>query len=146
MHLQILATAAFAGIIATYVLLILALWAPRVGLPRLDFARAMANLSYSDSVKGEVPYLAGIAVIYLNGIIFALLFATVVGQYLPFAPVVRGAIWGVILFAVSGLFFVPVFLREGVFLSHIHRDAWITSLIVHGAWGTVVGWLSTISV
>lgn len=144
MHIGLLASAAFAGIIATYVLLILAVWAPAVGLPRLDFARAMANLSYGDSVKGEVPYLAGITVIYMNGIIFSLLFALVVGAYLPGIPVVRGAIWGVILFAVSGVFFVPVFLKEGFFLNHIHRNAWITSLIVHGAWGVVVGWLAPI--
>jgi len=144
MPLDAIVTTIIAGIIATYGLVVMALWAFRLGLPRLDFSRAMAELTYGQSFEGPAPYWAGQAVIYLNGIFFALIYATVVAQYLPGIPIVKGAIWGVILFLISGVFFVPLFMREGFFLSHIHKNAWITSLMVHGAWGLIVGWLSPI--
>ena len=144
MPLDAIVTTIIAGIIATYGLVVMALWAFRLGLPRLDFSRAMAELTYGQSFEGQAPYWAGQAVIYLNGIFFALIYATVVAQYLPGIPIVKGAIWGVILFLISGVFFVPLFMREGFFLSHIHKNAWITSLMVHGAWGLIVGWLSPI--
>lgn len=144
MPLDAIVTTIIAGIIATYGLVVMALWAFRLGLPRLDFSRAMAELTYGQSFEGQAPYWAGQAVIYLNGIFFALIYATVVARYLPGIPIVKGAIWGVFLFLVSGVFFVPLFMREGFFLSHIHKNAWITSLMVHGVWGLIVGWLSPI--
>ncbi len=144
MPLDAIVTTIIAGIVATYGLLAMALWAYRLGLPRLDFSRAMAELTYGQSFEGQAPYWAGQAVIYLNGIFFALIYATVVAQYLPGIPIVKGAIWGVILFLISGVFSVPLFMREGFFLSHIDKNAWITSLMVHGVWGLIVGWLSPI--
>ena len=144
MPLESIVTTIIAGIIATYGLLVMALWAFRLGLPRLDFSRAMAELTYGESFEGQAPYWAGQAVIYLNGIFFALIYATVVAQYLPGPDLVKGAIWGGVLFLISGVFFVPLFMREGFFLSHIHKNAWITSAMVHGVWGMIVGWLSPI--
>ncbi len=144
MPLESIVITIIAGIIATYGLLIMALWAFRLGLPRLDFSRAMAELTYGESFEGQAPYWAGQLVIYLNGIFFALIYATVVAQYLPGIPLVKGVIWGGILFVISGVFYVPLFLREGFFLSHIHKNAWITSAMVHGVWGLIVGWLSPI--
>ena len=144
MPLESIVITIIAGIMATYGLLIMALWAFRLGLPRLDFSRAMAELTYGESFEGQAPYWAGQLVIYLNGIFFALIYATVVAQYLPGIPLVKGVIWGGILFVMSGVFYVPLFLREGFFLSHIHKNAWITSAMVHGVWGLIVGWLSPI--
>ena len=144
MPLESIVITIIAGIIATYGLLIMALWAFRLGLPRLDFSRAMAELTYGESFEGQAPYWAGQAVIYLNGIFFALIYATVVARYLPGPDLVKGVIWGGILFVMSGVFYVPLFLREGFFLSHIHKNAWITSAMVHGVWGMIVGWLSPI--
>ena len=144
MPLESIIVTIIAGIVATYGLLVMALWAGGLGLPRLDFSRAMAELTYGESFEGQAPYWAGQAVIYLNGIFFALIYATVVGKYLPGPDLLRGAIWGAILWFVSGVFFVPLFLKEGFFLSHIHKNAWATSAMVHGVWGMIVGWLSPI--
>ena len=146
MPLESIVTTIIAGIIASYGLLVMALWASGLGLPRLDFARAMTERTYGESFEGDgqAPYWAGQAVIYLNGIFFALIYATVVGQDLPGPELLRGAIWGAILWLISGVFFVPLFLKEGFFLSHIHKNAWITSAMVHGVWGMIVGWLSPI--
>ena len=142
MTIGFLAAVAFAGIIATYGLLTMALWAGQLGLPKLDFATAMTKYTYGDSYEGDPPFLMGNFVVYMNGIVFALLYATVFEAYLFGTPVIKGAIYGTILWFVSCSFYVPVFLREGFFLSKIHKNAWITSLLVHVIWGVVVGWLS----
>ena len=63
------------GVLATYIHLIFALWAPRYGLPRIDFPRGMTQLTFGDSFEGPAPYGWGIAVIHMNGILFALLYA-----------------------------------------------------------------------
>jgi hypothetical protein len=146
MDLNFCSITILAGIMATYGLLIMALWAHRLGLPRLDFARAMTNFTYGASFDddGQGPYWAGQVLIYMNGVFFALLYATVIAQYLPGTPMVKGVIWGVLLWVVSGLFFVPLFLREGFFLSHIDSKAWMSSLMVHGVYGLIIGWLSPI--
>ncbi len=132
------------GVLAGYILLIFALWAPRYGLPRLDFPRGMTELTFGDSYDGPAPYGMGIALLHVNGAIFALLYATVVAQYLPGDPFIRGVIWGVILFFGAQLIFVPIFLRGGFFSLKHGPWAWVTALVVHILYGAVVGWLSPI--
>ncbi|NKB50316.1 MAG: hypothetical protein GKS02_13240 [Alphaproteobacteria bacterium] len=132
------------GILAGYILLVFALWAPRYGLPRLDFPRGMTELTFGDSFEGPAPYGWGVALLHVNGIIFALLYATVVAPLLPGEPFVRGLIWGVILFFAAQIIFVPIFLKGGFFSLKHDSKAWITALIVHVLYGAVVGWLSPI--
>ena len=144
MSLEFLVHLILVGILASYALLAVSLWAHNLGLPRLDFSRAMANLTYGEQFDGNPPYWPGMIVIYFNGVIFALVFTTFIGQYLPGEALFRGATYGVLLWALSGVFYVPVILREGVFLSHIHPMAWFTSLIVHGMYGSILGWLAPI--
>lgn len=144
MTLEFLVHSILVGILASYGLLASALWSHNLGLPRLDFSRAMANLTYGEQFDGNPPYWPGMFVIYFNGVIFALVFSSMVGQFLPGSALFRGALYGLILWTLSGVFYVPVILREGVFLSHIHKYAWFTSLIVHGIYGSIVGWLAPI--
>jgi hypothetical protein len=144
MDLEFIIQASVAGILGGYVLLIFALWAPRYGLPRLDFPRGMTQLTFGDSFEGPAPYGLGIALLHVNGILFALLYATVVGPLLPGELVVRGLIWGVILFFGAQLIFVPIFLKGGIFSLKHGPKAWITALLVHVLYGVVVGWLSPI--
>ena len=144
MNLEFFIIVSAVGILATYVHLIFALWAPRYGLPRIDLPRGMTQLTFGDSFEGPAPYGWGIAVIHMNGIIFALLYATVVGPYLPGELVVRGLIFGGILFIAAQLIFVPIFLQDGIFGVKGHPRGWITALIIHLLYGLVLGWLSPI--
>lgn len=137
-------TVAAAGVLATYAHLVLALWAPRVGLPRIDFSMGIAELTWGETFEGKAPYWMGFSAIHMNGIIFALVYAMEVGALLPGIPVVRGILWGGILFVAAQLFFVPVFLRGGILGLRHHRMAWLTALIAHGVYGAIVGWLSPI--
>ena len=145
MELDFFIVVILSGVMATYCMLCMALWSDRLGMPKLDFGKGMSMLTYGESFEGNPPYFPGQIVVYFNGVFFALIYATVVGQYIP-GPndLFRGAVWGVALFLISGVFFVPVILREGFFLSHIHKNAWMSSLMVHGIWGLVIGWLCPI--
>ncbi len=164
MDIEFFAMSAFAGIMGTYALLSLANWADSIGMPRLDFSRAMANVTFARTFdKGvapgagveapNTPYWPGMGVIFVNGIFFALLYSTWTHQYMPadsamfgIAPnIINGAIWGVVLWFVSGVFYVPFYLREGFMLTGIHPWAWLTSLKVHGAYGMMVGWIAPVA-
>ena len=157
MDLEFFVVSALAGVMGTYGLLTMALWADSLGLPRLDFSRAMANVTYARTFEKDVkpgagvdapntPYWPGMVVIFMNGIFFALLYSSLVGQWIPIeqAPL-KGAIWGVVLWFVSGVFYVPFYLREGFMLSGIHPLAWLTSLKVHIIYGLFVGWIAPIA-
>jgi hypothetical protein len=150
--------AVFAGFMGSYGFVTMSLWSDSLGLPRLDFSRAMSNLTYARTFEEEVspgagveapntPYWPGMIVLFMNGIFFALLYSSVVAQHIPIDNVVlKGAAWGIILWFVSGMFFVPFYLKEGFMLAHIHRLAWLTSLKVHIVYGLMVGWIAPISV
>ena len=156
MELEFFVMSAFAGIMGTYGLLTMANWADSLGLPRLDFSRAMANVTYARTFEKDVgpgagvdapntPYWPGMVVIFMNGIFFELLYSSVVAQWIPIeqAPL-KGAVWGLVLWFVSGVFYVPFYLREGFMLSGIHPLAWLTSLKVHIIYGLFVGWIAPI--
>ena len=160
MDLEFFLMSIFAGIMGSYGLVSMALWADSLGLPRLDFSRAMANITYSRTFEGRefepgagggenlsnTPYWPGMIVLFMNGIFFALLYSSVIAKYIPLdQSILKGAVWGLILWFVSGVFYVPVYLKEGVFLSRIHPWAWLTSLMVHIIYGLFVGWIAPIA-
>ncbi|MEK6709224.1 MAG: hypothetical protein AABZ64_01455 [Nitrospinota bacterium] len=130
-----------AGFFATYVHLVLALWAGKVGLARLDFSKGMAHLCFGESYDGHPPVMLGFVVVHLNGMFFALLYAYLVGYHLPGPPLIRGLIWGGCLFAGSQLVFNPFVTGHGFFARRMHPRAWLTALLVHTTYGAVLGWL-----
>ena len=144
MNLADFTMVAAAGVLATYVHMVLALWAPRFGLPRLDFAKMMADLSFGESFKDEPPYWLGLAALHLNGIVFALLYATVFGPILPGPDIFRGLLYGGILLVGSQCVFVPLVLRGGFFGLKHDRRAWMTAILVHAIYGLILGWLSPV--
>ena len=144
MSLEFILLVSFAGILATYVHLMFALWAPKYGLARLDFAKVLNEISFKESFEQEPPYWLGLLQLHLNGIVFALLYATVVGPLLPGEPLWRGLMWGGILFIGSQFLFVPVFLRHGILGLKGHPRAWMTAVVVHGVYGAILGWLCPI--
>ena len=94
MDIEFFAMSAFAGIMGTYALMMLSCWADSLGLPRLDFSRPMANLTFARSFEKNVapgagvdapntPYWPGMAIVYVNGIFFALLYSSYTHQFIP---------------------------------------------------------------
>ena len=135
---------ASAGFLATYVHMMFALWADRYGLVRLDFPHGISMLSFGKAFDGHPPYWLGLVAVHLNGIVFALLYATVVGAHLPGPPIVRGLIWGGILWIGSQCVFNPFITHHGFFARKLHPRAWQTAVLVHAIYGGVLGWLSPI--
>jgi hypothetical protein len=158
MELEFFLMSVFAGIMGSYGLVTMSLWSDSLGLPRLDFSRAMSKLTYARTFEEEVgtgagveapntPYWPGMIVLFMNGIFFALLYSSAVAQFIPIEHLaLKGAAWGIVLWFVSGVFFVPFYLKEGFMLSHIHPWAWLTSLKVHIVYGLMVGWIAPISI
>ena len=157
MEIEFFLMATFAGIMGSYGLVAMSLWSDSLGLPRLDFSRAMSKLTYARTFEEDVaagagvdapntPYWPGMIVLFMNGIFFALLYSSVAAEFIPIENVVlKGAAWGIVLWFVSGVFFVPFYLKEGFMLSHIHPLAWLTSLKVHIVYGLMVGWIAPLS-
>ena len=146
MTLGFIVHSALAGFLATYLLMVFAQKADRYGLPRVDFAHEQAELCLRDAVKGPTSYVIGLMILHLNGILFTLLYSAVVAKHLPIdIPVLKGIAYGLILWVLAGLIYVPIFFRIGFFALKAHPFAWATSLVVHVIFGTVVGWLAPVA-
>jgi len=145
MTLEFVVHVAIAGFLATYFHLVLAAWGDKMGMAKIDFSRGLANLTFGDSSKGEASIVLGLAQVHLNGILFALLYASVLAGYIPVENLVlKGLVFGIGLWIISGLFFIPIILGGGLFASKHHPRAWLTTGFVHAAWGVTLGWLSPV--
>lgn len=142
MKLDFLLAVTFAGFLATYFHLVFALTADRVGLARLDFTKGTAQLIFGESYGGHPPYVLGLAAVLLNGIIFALVYATVIGPMLSGPGVLRGLVYGGLLYLYSQCIHVPVFMKGGLFSRKVHPRAWLTAAVAHVIYGVMLGWLA----
>ena len=145
MKLGFLLAVAAAGFLATYFHLVFALTANRVGLAKLDLAKGTGKLLFGDSYDGEPPYILGLAAVHLNGIIFALVYATVVGPALSGPNVLRGLIFGGLLYLYAQLIHVPVFMKGGLFSHKVNPRAWLTAAGAHAIYGVILGWLAPLN-
>jgi hypothetical protein len=146
MNLEQLILISVAGFLASWVHVVIGLWAHRIGMIPLNLSKAMSKLNFDPDYQEKPPYTRGTIIVQINGIVFALVYAKLIGPYLPGIPVVRGLIFAGILFLISQLFFIPVFLREGFFLSKLHPRAWMTAAMIHIVYGVILGWLCPILV
>jgi len=128
-----------AGVVATAVMTVVLLWAPLVGLPKLAIGELLSTfLAVSVAVLRVGP--AGGWVIHgLVGIALALVYAGVFVKLLPGGPVQRGLLYGLLVFMVAQLVFMPA-VGAGVF-SRGDVAMIIGSLIGHLVYGGLVGWI-----
>jgi len=142
MTLDFLLAVALTGFLATYFHLVFALTADRVGLVRLDLAAGTGKLMFGESYDGNPPYILGLAAVHLNGIVFALVYATVIGPMLSGPGVLRGLIYGGLLYLYSQCIHVPVFMKGGLFSHKVSSRAWLTAAVAHVIYGVMLGWLA----
>jgi uncharacterized membrane protein YagU involved in acid resistance len=128
-----------AGLLGTAAMTALLLVEPSVGLPQIAIGQILST------ALGLVPaYLTvgpafGWCLDFLAGVAFALLYAGVFERRLPGGPLVRGALYGIIVFVVAQLVFTPL-VGGGVF-SHGDLEMIAGSLLGHLVYGAVVGWI-----
>lgn len=129
--------ACLAGIVGTAVMTLLMLALPHLGLPRLAIGEMLGTVfSLTVGYTGVGP-AAGWIIHGIFGVVLACLYAAAVVGRLSGSPVARGLIYGVILFVLAQLIFMPL-AGAGIF-SRGDSHMLVGSLLGHLVYGALVG-------
>ena len=109
--------------------------APMMGL-RMDIAAMLGSM-----LGGS--WTAGLAMHFVNGVlVFPLVFGYLLVSRLPGPPVLRGALWGVILWLIAQTMVMPM-MGAGLFSAAAGgMVAAVGSLVGHVLYGTILGTVS----
>ena len=105
---------------------------PMMGLPKMDIAAMLGGLLGGWTI--------GMMMHFVNGtIIFPLIYAYFLFRKLPGTPLLKGAIWGVVLWALAELVVMPM-MGAGIFgLKMGGAMSALGSLIGHAIYGALLG-------
>jgi uncharacterized membrane protein YagU involved in acid resistance len=131
--------AAAAGLIGTGVMTALLLVEPSIGLPQIAIGQILSTSL--GLVSARLPFGAGIGWLlhFLVGVALALGYAALLERRLPGSPLVRGAAFGMLVFLVAQVAFMPL-VGSGMF-SDGDPQLIAGSLIGHLVYGSLVGWI-----
>jgi len=133
------ARAAVAGLVATGVMTALLLVEPSVGLPKIAMGQILStSLGLASARLASGPAL-GWAIHFTIGMVLALVYAAVFHRRLPGIPLVRGLVYGVLVFIAAQLVFMPL-VGGGVF-SRGDGQLLAGSLLGHLVYGGLTGWI-----
>lgn len=126
-----------AGAVATAVMSLIGFYlAPMMGMPKMDFGHMLGT----GNPMMAMPYWAGWAIHFMMGIIFAVVFVKVVAPMLKGSYLIRGLVFGLVLFLLAQLVVVPM-MGAGIF-SGGHMPSIMGSLLGHLVFGAVLGLLA----
>jgi uncharacterized membrane protein YagU involved in acid resistance len=131
--------AAAAGLIGTAVMTALLLVEPSIGLPKIAIGQILSTSLGLASAHLAIGPALGWVIHFAFGMILALLYAGVLRPRLPGSPLSRGVLYGVLVFLVAQLVFMP-FVGAGVF-SGGDLQLLGGSLLGHVVYGGLVGWI-----
>lgn len=131
--------AAAAGLIATGVMTALLLVEPSIGLPKIAIGQILSSSLGLASAHLAIGPALGWLIHFAVGIVLALIYAGAVRQRLPGAPLGRGVLYGLLVFLVAQLVFMPL-VGAGVF-SNGDLQLIGGSLLGHVVYGGLVGWI-----
>jgi uncharacterized membrane protein YagU involved in acid resistance len=131
--------AAAAGLIATGVMTALLLIEPSIGLPMIAIGQVLSTSLGLASAHLAVGPAIGWVIHFVIGTLLALIYAAVLAHRLPGTPLGRGMIYGVLVFVVAQLAFMP--LVGGGLFSRGDVQLLIGSLLGHLVYGGVTGWI-----
>ena len=131
--------AAAAGLIGTGVMTALLLVEPSVGLPKIAMGQVLSTALGLTSAHLASGAALGWLLHFLMGVLLALLYAAVFDQRLPGTPLIRGLLYGVLVFVAAQLLFMPL-VGGGVF-SHGDPELLAGSLLAHLVYGGLTGWI-----
>lgn len=139
-----LSRAVAAGAVGTGVMTALWLVEPSIGLPKIAVGQILGSFM-SVSVAHLHVGSAGGWIAHLGfGILAALVYARFLVARLPGSPAARGARYGLLLFLLAQLVFMP--LVGAGFLSRGDLHLLVGSLLGHLLYGIVVGWIYDVPV
>lgn len=128
-----------AGAIATATMTALLLVEPSIGLPAIAVGQLLSSAMSVGVAHLSVGAAAGWLMHLVVGILFALLYAVAVADRFAGPHVVRGMIFGALVFVAAQLFFMPL-VGAGIF-SRGDPQLLAGSLVGHLVYGAVVGWI-----
>jgi uncharacterized membrane protein YagU involved in acid resistance len=131
--------AATAGLIGTATMTALLLVEPSIGLPKIAIGEMLSSSMSALSSQTSMGPAAGWVVDALVGIVFALIYAGVLDRRLPGTPVVRGLLFGVLVFILAQLIFAPL-TGSGLFSSG-DVVLLLGGLLGHLVYGSTVGYV-----
>ena len=131
--------AAAAGLVGTGVMTALLLVEPSVGLPKIAMGQVLSTSLGLTSAHLTIGPALGWALHFLIGMSLALLYAAIFERRLPGTPLVRGLLYGVLVFVVAQLVFMPL-VGGGVF-SRGDVELLTGSLVGHLVYGGLTGWI-----
>jgi uncharacterized membrane protein YagU involved in acid resistance len=131
--------AAAAGLIGTGVMTALLLIEPSVGLPMIAIGQILStSLGLATAHLPSGPAV-GWLVHFLIGTLLGVLYAGLLRRRLPGGPLLSGLLFGILVFLVAQLVFMPL-VGAGVF-SGGQLDLLAGSLLGHLVYGGVTGWV-----
>jgi uncharacterized membrane protein YagU involved in acid resistance len=131
--------AAAAGLVATGFMTALLLVEPSIGLPRIAIGQVLSTSLGLASAHLSIGPALGWVIHFVIGMVLALIYAAVFADRLPGRPLGRGMIYGVLVFVVAQLLFMPL-VGGGVF-SRGSAPLLAGSLLGHLVYGGLTGWI-----
>ena len=131
--------AAASGFVGTGVMTALLLVEPSVGLPKIAMGQVLSTSLALTSAHLTIGPALGWALHFLIGMLLALVYAAFFDRRLPGTPLVRGLLYGLFVFVVAQLVFMPL-VGGGVF-SRGDVELLTGSLVGHLVYGGLTGWI-----
>lgn len=133
------ARAAAAGLVGTAAMTALLLVEPSVGLPKIAMGQILSTSLGLASARLTIGPAVGWVVHFAFGVLLALVYAAAFDRRLPGTPLVRGLLYGVLVFVAAQLVFMPL-VGGGVF-SRGDGELLAGSLLGHLVYGGLTGWI-----
>ncbi len=127
------------GVIATASMTALLLIEPAIGLPEIAIGQLLStSLSLTTALSSFGPAV-GWLVHFGVGIVWALAYAAFIMMRLPGSPLVRGLVYGALVFLLAQVLLLP--LVGAGFFSRGDPSMLAGSLLGHLVFGSVLGWV-----
>jgi uncharacterized membrane protein YagU involved in acid resistance len=133
------ARAAAAGFVGTGLMTALLLVEPSVGLPKIAMGQILSTSLGTTSAHLTIGPAVGWAMHFVIGMFLALVYAAVFDGRLPGTALTRGMLYGVLVFLVAQLVFMPL-VGGGIF-SRGDTELLAGSLLGHLVYGGSMGWI-----
>lgn len=131
--------AVVAGLLGTAVLTTLWTMEPAVGLPEIAVGQILSSFMSVSVAQLNVGIVGGWVAHLAIGVVLALAYAAAFADRLPGSALARGAAYGLMLFCVAQLVFMP--LVGAGFFARGDIALLIGSLLGNVAYGLVVAWI-----
>jgi uncharacterized membrane protein YagU involved in acid resistance len=133
------ARAVAAGMVGTAAMTALLLIEPSVGLPKIAMGQVVSTSLGLASASLTIGPVIGWVLHFLVGIVLAVVYAAFLSSRLPGSTLVRGLLYGTLIFLVAQLVFIPL-AGMGLF-SRGEPELLVGSLLGHLVYGGLTSWI-----